>query len=214
MQSTQRGREPANAQGVKKEKRNWQNLMDMEEEMDETTNHQNQETCNEIPKDKTGVTETKLKTPKPKTDLFADHFEFMRQMEDRLQNKINEIQNMTLTEKAIKEAKEMSNSPFTSRVLAVPKPKKFHMPQMKEYDETIDPIRFLHLFRQLMILKPTDDDLLCKVFPRMLIGATAIWFSQLESGTMYSFEQLMQKFFTQFIYHQKQKNTMGSLMKI
>lgn len=39
------------------------------------------------------------------------------------------------TEKAIREAKEMLKSPFTGRVLAVLKPKKFHMPQMNEYDE-------------------------------------------------------------------------------
>lgn len=71
--------------------------------MDESTNHHNQETHNEVAKDKTkGVTEFKLETPKVKTDLFADHSEFMRQMDDRLQNKINEIQNINPTERAIR----------------------------------------------------------------------------------------------------------------
>lgn len=71
--------------------------------MDESTNHQNQETRNEVAKDKTkGVTEFKLETPKVKIDLFADRSEFMRQMDDRLQNKINQIQSMNPTERAIR----------------------------------------------------------------------------------------------------------------
>ncbi|GMN63173.1 hypothetical protein TIFTF001_032250 [Ficus carica] len=64
-----------------------------------------------------------------------------------------------------------------------------------------------------MILKTTYYDLLSKVFPRLLTGAAAIWFHQLEPGSINSFEQLTQKFVTKFIYKRKQK-TMGSLMKI
>ncbi|GMN53875.1 hypothetical protein TIFTF001_023016 [Ficus carica] len=88
------------------------------------------------------------------------------------------------------------------------------MPQMKEYDRTIDPVGFLHLFLQVMILETTDNDLLCRVFPRMLTGAAAIWFNQLEPGSINSFKQLTQIFVTQFIYDRKQKQIMGSLMKI
>ncbi|GMN53876.1 hypothetical protein TIFTF001_023020 [Ficus carica] len=36
-----RGRETTNARGMNKEIRNWQNLTDVEEEIDEFTNHQN-----------------------------------------------------------------------------------------------------------------------------------------------------------------------------
>lgn len=56
-------------------------------------------------KEKAGVTETMLETPKAKTNLLDDHSEFMRQMDERFQDKINEILNMTPTKKAIKEAK-------------------------------------------------------------------------------------------------------------
>lgn len=81
---------------------------------------------------------------------------------------------------------------------------------MKEYDGTTEPVGFLHLFRKLMILETTDDDLLCKVvFPRMLTGAATIWFNPLELGSIDSFDQLTQK----FIYNRKYKKTMGSLMK-
>ena len=52
VQSAQKGEELANAQGVNKEKKNWQNLIDIEEEMDESTNHQNQKIRNETVKDK------------------------------------------------------------------------------------------------------------------------------------------------------------------
>lgn len=128
----QRGRETANAQGVNKEIRNQLNLTDVEEEIDESINHQNQETRNETIKEKARVTKTKLEMPKMKTDIFHDYSEFMRKMDERLQNKINEIQNMLPIEKAIKEAKDMSKSPFIGRVLALPKPKKFHMPQIEQ----------------------------------------------------------------------------------
>ncbi|GMN59359.1 hypothetical protein TIFTF001_028449 [Ficus carica] len=83
-QSEQKGRETANAQGMNNERRNWQKLMDVEEEIDESTNHKNQETINETIKEKAGVTETKLETPNAKTNLFDDHSEFMRQMDERL----------------------------------------------------------------------------------------------------------------------------------
>lgn len=65
-----------------------------------------------------------------------------------------------------------------------------------------------------MILETTDNDLLCKVFPRMLTGLAAIWFNQLEPGSINIFKQLTQIFVTQFIYEKMQKKTMGSLMKI
>ena len=100
--SEQRGRETTNAWGMNKERRNWQNLTDVEEEIDESINHKNKETM----KEKAGVTEKMLEKPKAKTNLLDGHSEFMRQMDERLHNKINEILNMTPTKKAIKEAKE------------------------------------------------------------------------------------------------------------
>lgn len=62
--------------------------MDIEEEMDKSTDHQNQETHNDATKDITkGIMEFINKTPKAKIDLIIDHSEFMRQMDDCMQNK-------------------------------------------------------------------------------------------------------------------------------
>ena len=82
---------------------------------------------------------------------------------------------------------------------------------MKTFDGKTDRVDFLHLFRQVMMLETSNENLLCKVFPRILSGTAATWFNKLEPNSTASFEEFTDKFVTQFTYNRKENKTMANL---
>lgn len=121
---------------------------------------------------------------------------------------------MTPAELAIREAKRMAKSPFTDKILNEPKPEKFLVPKMKAYEGKTDLVGSLVSIQQVMILETINENLLCKVFLRMLAGTDATWFNQLELASISNFSQLADKFVTQFHYNSKEKKTMADLMNV
>lgn len=85
-------------------------------------------------------------------------------------------------------------------------------------DESIegktDLVGSLVSIQQVMILETINENLLCKVFLRMLAGTDATWFNQLELASISNFSQLADKFVTQFHYNSKEKKTMADLMNV
>lgn len=78
---------------------------------------------------------------------------------------IREIKDMSPVDPALSEARKMAKSPFSETTLKEPKPEKFTTPKMKTFDGKTDSVEFLHLFRQVMMLETSNENLLCKVFP-------------------------------------------------
>ena len=67
-----------------------------------------------------------------------------------------------------------TDSPFTVSVTLFPFPPKFRMPQVKNYDESKDPLDHLEFFKTLMHLQGVLDEIMCKAFPIMLKGSVRI----------------------------------------
>lgn len=75
---------------------------------------------------------------------------------------------MSPADLALREARSMAKSPFSKANLKEPKPEKFIASKMKMFDGKTDPVDFLHLFREVMMLETSNENLLCMVFPRVL----------------------------------------------
>lgn len=53
-----------------------------------------------------------------------------------------------------------TNSPFTTEVLNRPLPPKFHLPQLESFDSSRDPLDHIELFKTLMLLRMTPDEVM------------------------------------------------------
>jgi len=91
------------------------------------------------------------------------------------------------------------DSPFTTEVLNRPLPPKFHLPQLESFDSSRDPLDHIKLFKTLMLLHMTPDEVMCRAFLTTLKGVARVWFSKLPSGTIANFEKLNKGFVHHFI---------------
>ena len=57
----------------------------------------------------------------------------------------------------------------------------------------------IKLFKTLMLLQMTPDEVMCKAFLTMLKGEARVWFGKLSSGTIANFDQLSKGFICHFI---------------
>ena len=83
-----------------------------------------------------------------------------------------------------------TDSPFTIPVNSCPLPQKFRMPQIESYDGVKDPLDHLETFKTLMHLQGIPNEIMCRVFPTTLRGATRIWFSRLTPNSINTFKEL------------------------
>ena len=67
-------------------------------------------------------------------------------------------------------------------------PPKFFLPQLESFDGLRDPLDHIELFKTLMLLQMTPDEVMCRVFPTTLKGAARVWFGKLPSGTITNFD--------------------------
>ena len=92
-----------------------------------------------------------------------------------------------------------TDSPFTTEVLNRPLLPKFRLPQLESFDSSQDPLDHIKLFKTLMLLHMTPDEVMCRAFPTTLKGVARVWFGKLLSGTIANFEQLNKGFVRHFI---------------
>ena len=60
------------------------------------------------------------------------------------------------------------DSPFTTPITLFPLPPKFHMPQVKSYDGSKDPLDHLESFKTLMHLQGVVDKIMCSAGSSLL----------------------------------------------
>ena len=92
-----------------------------------------------------------------------------------------------------------TDSPFTTEVLNRPLLPKFRLPQLESFDDSRDPLDHIKLFKTLMLLQMTLDEVMCKAFLTTLKGAARVWFGKLPSGIIANFDQLSKGFVRHFI---------------
>ncbi|XP_073110866.1 uncharacterized protein [Elaeis guineensis] len=88
--------------------------------------------------------------------------------------------------------------PLSQLILDKPIPSRFKMPHVEPYDGSTDPVDHLESYKALMTIQGATDALLCIGFPATLRKAARAWYSDLRSGSIYSFGQLEHTFVAHF----------------
>lgn len=107
-----------------------------------------------------------------------------------------------------------ANSPLVASIRDKPLPAKFKMPTIDSFDGTTDPVDHLVTYRTLMILHAFPDEIMCRTFPVTLKGSARLWFSQLPSDSVSTFQHLSDSFLSHFIGAQRQRCPATQLLNI
>ncbi|XP_059663881.1 uncharacterized protein LOC132309606 [Cornus florida] len=102
-------------------------------------------------------------------------------------------------------------SPFTDEILNAPNPKKFSMPVFILFDGTTDLIDHIYHIQLKMALNTNNDHLMCKCFPTSLAGPALNWFKNLAQGSIASFQDLCDKFISQYYGNKHPAKDVSSL---
>ena len=87
----------------------------------------------------------------------------MQMMKERMNVMMNALRGRVSSD--LDELVHRTDSPFTVLVTSFPFPPKFHMPQVKTYDGSKDPLDHLESFKTLMHLPGVAYEIMCKAFP-------------------------------------------------
>ncbi|XP_059629649.1 uncharacterized protein LOC132272537 [Cornus florida] len=102
-------------------------------------------------------------------------------------------------------------SPFTDEILNAPNPKKFSMPIFILFDGITNPIDHIDHIQLKMALNTNNDPLMYKCFPTSLAGPALNWFKNLAQGSIASFQDLCDKFISQYYGNKRPAKDVSSL---
>ena len=92
-----------------------------------------------------------------------------------------------------------ARSPFSDEIEWAPMLSRFTRLLFNSYDGKTDPVEHVSHYIHMMSLHAHNDALMCKVFPSSL-GSTALrWFNGLRKGSIHSFAELIQEFYSRFM---------------
>ena len=106
---------------------------------------------------------------------------------------------------------QISRSPFTRWIEGGRLPQWFTQPTFTIYNGRIDPIEHDSHFNQRMAIHSRNKPLMCKVFPSSLGPVAMRWFNGLRAGSIDSFKELTQVFWSCFITCSKVPRPLASL---
>ncbi|KAF7842323.1 uncharacterized protein G2W53_004621 [Senna tora] len=110
--------------------------------------------------------------------------------------------------------KKKKRYPFVDRIMDVVMPKLRTPTQLKHYDGASDPIAHVKSFKAAMLYAGAPDEVMCRAFPSTLDGDTQLRFSDLPSGSIFSFKQLSKRFTSYFATSRTIKRTAHCLKNV
>ena len=115
-------------------------------------------------------------------------------------------------------ANSFADSPFVDEIALLEMPKKFHFPNMKQYEGTTDPDDHIAQYKQRMFTAAIPRDLreacMCKAFGSSLNGPALQWYTNLPNNSISSFAQLTDTFVEQFASSRKLEKLSDDLYTI
>lgn len=107
-----------------------------------------------------------------------------------------------------------TNLLYSVEIMAIPLPPKFNVLMIEMYDGTKDPVEHLKTFKAHMKLHGFLGEIACWAFLLTLKGAARGCFGALQPGSVDSFENLGQKFLTQFMASRRRRRSAVYLLTL
>jgi len=94
---------------------------------------------------------------------------------------------------------------FSAEIINTPRYGKVKMPTLDLYDGMVDPEEHLGVYKAQMCMQDVDDAAYCCCFPATLKEVVQSWFNGLPQGSVTCFQDLADKFVSQFIASRKER---------
>ena len=108
-----------------------------------------------------------------------------------------------------KDLKDVNRSPFTPAIRRARNPPDFKLPSLDMYDGRTDPTVHLTKYMRHMEVLGASEEVMARCFPLYLTDIAALWFRQLDSGSIGTWNDLTERFMRQFRVHiTRPKNVM------
>ncbi|XP_059635424.1 uncharacterized protein LOC132277602 [Cornus florida] len=112
---------------------------------------------------------------------------------------------------ALRSSTRMVAFPFTDEILNASNSKKFSMPIFILFDKTTDLVDYIYHIQLKMGLNTNNNPLMCKCFLTSLAGPALNWFKNLAQGSIASFQDLCDKFISQYYGNKRPAKDVSSL---
>ncbi|CAH9090990.1 unnamed protein product [Cuscuta europaea] len=107
-----------------------------------------------------------------------------------------------------------TRTPFTPRVLAARIPEKYRGQHIQPYSGKTDPQEHYSKYQNSMMMVGASDEYLCHWFLSTLEGPAYEWFNRLPEGCIDSWQELAQRFLTQFAGRRRTRKHFSHLLTI
>ena len=109
-----------------------------------------------------------------------------------------------------RDLKDVNRSPFSPAIRMARNPPEFKLPSVEMYDGRTDPAVHLMKYMRHMEVLEASQEVMDQCFPLYLKDIAALWFRQLENGSIRTCADLTERFMEQFRVHiARPKNVMS-----
>ena len=109
-----------------------------------------------------------------------------------------------------RDLEDVNKSPFSPAIRLARNPPEFKLPTVEGYDGRTDPAVHLTRYIRNMEVLGASQEVMARCFPLYLLDIAALWFRQLESGSIGTWTDLTERFMRQFRVHiSRPKNVMS-----
>ena len=108
----------------------------------------------------------------------------------------------------------VNRSPFAREIRIAQNPPKFKLPSVEVYNGKAAPTDHLMRYSRHMEVLGASEEVSARCFPLYLTDLAAMWFRQLEEGSIRTWRELVDKFLGQFWIHIKRPKNVMTLTSV
>ena len=142
--------------------------------------------------DRNGSYRPRSRTPSNKSFSYDEDYHYKRRSKSPSRKGLgNDAMSRAL--------KQISKSPFTSRIEGGKLLRQFAQPTFTMYNGRTDHVEHVSHFNQRIVVHSKNEILMCKVFPSSFGPMAIRWFDGLKEGSINSFKELTRAFWARFV---------------
>ncbi|XP_042944579.1 uncharacterized protein LOC122278456 [Carya illinoinensis] len=151
---------------------------------------------------------------KVEKDAECKEKERMHDERKDLAGKYEEMAKTMGSSSSVESLLHQTDLPYSARIMVVPLPPKFKVPQIDMYDGSKDPVDHLENFKAHITLHGFQGKIAGRAFPLTLKGTARRWFGTLRPRSIDNFEELAKQFLTQFMPSRRRRHPAAYLLTV